>query len=67
MDGALYGATIPVLKPFGEDSDNLEKLGVNSIAISMHKFFGSSFISGLAISSKEYTDNAFNLRYVGYT
>jgi hypothetical protein len=44
MDAALMGAVLPILHPFGEHVNYFEDLGVTTLAISGHKFFGCKFI-----------------------
>lgn len=40
MDAAMYGPTLPVLKQFGDKSNNLLDCGVDTVAISLWKFLG---------------------------
>lgn len=53
-DAALNGAALPVLKPFGDGVKNYFKdLGISSIAISGHKFFGTE-ICGIFLTTQKY-------------
>jgi hypothetical protein len=51
IDGAFYGPLIKILKPFGDDIDDLIKFGVRTLSLSLYKWFGSNIVSGLALTS----------------
>lgn len=70
MDGALSGFVLPVLKPFGEVKNYFDELGVNTLAVSAHKYPGLSQPCGIVLARKEFFDKAFekgerNIDYVG--
>lgn len=70
MDGALTGFVLPILKPFGDIKDYFESLGVNSLAVSAHKYPGLSQPCGIILSTKDFFDRAFEnsergIEYVG--
>jgi len=70
MDGALTGFVLPVIKPFGEVENYFTALGVNTLAVSAHKYPGMSQPCGIMLSTKEFFDKAFektqrNIDYVG--
>ena len=62
-DGALHGMILPFVddpQPFGFDS------GIDSIAISGHKMFGSPIPCGVVVTKKEYTAQIGRaIEYVG--
>jgi histidine decarboxylase len=69
LDGALLGITLPVLKPFGNIPNYFDGLGVNTLAMSGHKFLGSA-ICGIALTQREFLAEAFPyhssiIEYVG--
>lgn len=64
MDAALLGACLPIVNPFGE-VDFFRELGVTSMAISGHKFFGSVCICGVCLTTAPFLDKCFQNRNVG--
>lgn len=71
MDGALTGFVMPILKPFGEEVTNyFDDLGVNTLAVSAHKYPGLSQPCGIVLAKKEFFERAFekserSIDYVG--
>lgn len=70
LDGALTGFVMPILKPFGEVENYFEALGVNTIAVSAHKYPGLSQPCGILMSKKSFFEKAFekserSIEYVG--
>ena len=61
LDAALMGAVLPVIKPFGE-ADYFRDFDVKTIAISGHKFFGSTAICGLCLTTREFLEDCFARR-----
>jgi glutamate/tyrosine decarboxylase-like PLP-dependent enzyme len=59
LDAALYGPTLPILRQFGEKSDNLMSCGVDTLAISLWKFLGVQVPCGVALSTRAFTTEAF--------
>lgn len=70
MDGALTGFVLPILKPFGNIPDYFETLGVNTLAVSAHKYPGLSQPCGIILARRDFFDKAFekserSIDYVG--
>jgi len=70
MDGALTGFVLPIIKPFGEIPDYFEHLGVNTLAVSAHKYPGLSQPCGILLARKPFFEKAFekserSVDYVG--
>lgn len=70
MDGALTGFVLPIIKPFGEIKNYLDDLGVNTLAVSAHKYPGLSQPCGIILARKSFFDKAFekserSIEYVG--
>lgn len=70
MDGALTGFVLPILKPFGDIKNYFSELGVNTLAVSAHKYPGLSQPCGVLLATKEFFEKAFekgdrNVEYVG--
>lgn len=57
LDAALLGAILPIINPFG-DYDYFAK-DVKTIAISGHKFFGSSAICGVCLTTKDFLEKEY--------
>jgi len=64
MDAALLGACLPIVNPFGK-VDYFRDLGVTTMALSGHKFFGSVCICGVCLSTASFLDACFQNRSVG--
>ena len=70
MDGALTGFVLPILKPFGDVKDYFGAIGVNTLAVSAHKYPGLSQPCGIVLARREFFDKAFekserSIDYVG--
>lgn len=70
LDGALTGFVLPILKPFGEIKNYFEELGVNTLAVSAHKYPGLSQPCGIILARRPFMEKAFekserNIDYVG--
>ncbi len=70
MDGALTGFVLPIIKPFGDIPNYFDALGVNTIAVSAHKYPGLSQPCGIILAKKKFFDKAFekserSIEYVG--
>ena len=71
LDAACLGAVLPLLKPFDMKVENyFADLGVSTIAISAHKFFGMSNICGVVLTTKKFLDEStqkvgMEIPYVG--
>lgn len=70
MDGALTGFVLPILKPFGDIPNYFEHLGVNTLAVSAHKYPGLSQPCGILLARKSFFEKAFekserSIDYVG--
>lgn len=70
MDGALTGFVLPILKPFGDIPNYFEYLGVNTLAVSAHKYPGLSQPCGILLARKSFFERAFekserSIDYVG--
>jgi len=70
MDGALAGFVLPVLKPFGEVANYFDAIGVNTLAVSAHKYPGLSQPCGIILAQKDFFNKAFekserSIEYVG--
>ena len=70
MDGALTGFVLPIIKPFGDVDNYFEAIGVNTLAVSAHKYPGLSQPCGIILASKKFFDVAFeknerSIEYVG--
>lgn len=58
-DAALLGMVLPILKPFGDVKNYFEGCGINTIAISGHKFLGASLACGVLLSTRAFLNQAF--------
>jgi histidine decarboxylase len=67
LDAALMGAVLPIVRPWG-DRNVFQDLGVKTLAISGHKFFGSTVICGICLTTQSFLDECFgdNATIVGY-
>ncbi len=70
MDGALTGFVMPILKPFGNIPNYFDALGVNTLAVSAHKYPGLSQPCGIILARKQFFEKAFekserSIDYVG--
>lgn len=70
MDGALTGFVLPILQPFGDVPNYFTALGVNTLAVSAHKYPGLSQPCGIFLSTQEFWQKAFesserSIDYVG--
>ncbi len=70
LDGALTGFVMPILKPFGEIDNYFDALGVNTLAVSAHKYPGLSQPCGILLARRAFFEKAFekserNIDYVG--
>lgn len=70
MDGALAGFVLPILKPFGNIPDYFSSIGVNTLAVSAHKYPGLSQPCGIVLAQKDFFNKAFekserSVEYVG--
>ena len=70
LDGALTGFVMPILKPFGDIPDYFASLGVNTLAVSAHKYPGLSQPCGIVLARKQFFEKAFekserSIDYVG--
>lgn len=70
LDGALIGFVMPILKPFGDIPNYFAALGVNTLAVSAHKYPGLSQPCGIILARKNFFDKAFekgerSIDYVG--
>ena len=55
LDAACMGAVLPLIKPFGPNIKNyFTGLGISTIAISAHKFFGTSSVCGIILTTKKF-------------
>lgn len=59
MDGALTGFVLPIVKPFGDVPNYFDAIGVNTLAVSAHKFPGLSQPCGIILAKKNFFDKAF--------
>lgn len=70
MDGALTGFVLPILKPFGDVKNYFDAIGVNTLAVSAHKYPGLSQPCGIILAQKDFYNKAFekserSIEYVG--
>lgn len=70
LDGALTGFVLPILKPFGEVKNYFTAIGVNTIAVSAHKYPGLSQPCGIVLAQREFFEKSFekserSVEYVG--
>lgn len=70
MDGALTGFVMPILKPFGNIPNYFDALGVNTLAVSAHKYPGLSQPCGIVLARRPFFEKAFekserSIDYVG--
>jgi histidine decarboxylase len=55
LDAACLGAVIPLIQPFGASIRNyFDDLGISTIAISAHKFFGMTDICGVILTTHRF-------------
>lgn len=70
LDGALTGFVMPIVKPFGDVANYFDAIGVNTLAVSAHKYPGLSQPCGIILARKSFFDKAFekserSIDYVG--
>ena len=70
MDGALTGFVLPIIKPFGDVSNYFDAIGVNTLAVSAHKYPGLSQPCGIILAKRSFFEKAFekserSIDYVG--
>lgn len=70
LDGALTGFVMPILKPFGDVANYFDALGVNTLAVSAHKYPGLSQPCGIILAKRTFFEKAFekserSIDYVG--
>lgn len=70
LDGALTGFVMPIVKPFGDIPNYFEALGVNTLAVSAHKYPGLSQPCGIILARRNFFEKAFekserSIDYVG--
>lgn len=70
MDGALTGFVLPILKPWGEIPDYFDSIGVNTLAVSAHKYPGLSQPCGIILARRSFFEKSFekserSIDYVG--
>ncbi|MBX3708867.1 MAG: hypothetical protein KIT56_04290 [Gammaproteobacteria bacterium] len=70
MDGALTGFVLPIVKPFGNVANYFDAIGVNTLAVSAHKYPGLSQPCGIILAQKDFFNKAFekserSIEYVG--
>jgi histidine decarboxylase len=70
MDGALTGFVMPILKPFGDVKNYFDAIGVNTLAVSAHKYPGLSQPCGIVLARRMFFEKAFekserSIDYVG--
>lgn len=70
MDGALTGFVLPIVKPFGNVANYFDAIGVNTLAVSAHKYPGLSQPCGIILAKKDFFNKAFDksersVEYVG--
>ncbi|VVC75901.1 Histidine decarboxylase [Aquicella siphonis] len=70
MDGALTGFVLPIIKPFGNVENYFTAIGVNTLAVSAHKYPGLSQPCGIILAQKDFFNKAFekserSIEYVG--
>jgi histidine decarboxylase len=69
-DGALTGFVLPIIKPFGDVPNYFDAIGVNTLAVSAHKYPGLSQPCGIVLARREFFEKAFekserSIDYVG--
>ena len=69
MDAAMLGSVLPFINPYKTVNNYFNDLKINTLAISGHKFFGSSQITGIACVERKFIANSFNNNnsYIKYT
>lgn len=70
LDGALTGFVMPILKPFGDVPNYFDAIGVNTLAVSAHKYPGLSQPCGIILARRSFFEKAFekserSIDYVG--
>lgn len=70
LDGALTGFVMPIVKPFGPVANYFDAIGVNTLAVSAHKYPGLSQPCGIILAQKYFFEKAFekserSIDYVG--
>lgn len=70
LDGALTGFIMPIIKPFGNVANYFDAIGVNSLAVSAHKYPGLSQPCGIILAKRIFFEKAFekserSIDYVG--
>ena len=59
LDAACSGAVLPLMKPFGKNIKNyFTELGISTLSISGHKFFGLTDICGVILTTQEFLDHS---------
>ena len=53
-DGALTGFVLPIIKPFGDVPNYFDAIGVNTMAVSAHKYPGLSQPCGIILARREF-------------
>ena len=58
LDAAMMGPVIPIIQPYGPNKVNVFKhFNVKTMAISGHKFFGSTAICGVSLTTAKFLDH----------
>ena len=70
VDGALTGFVLQIIKPFGDVPNYFDALGVNTLAVSAHKYPGLSQPCGIILARRAFFEKAFekserSVDYVG--
>lgn len=70
LDGALTGFVMPIIKPFGDVANYFDAIGVNTLAVSAHKYPGLSQPCGIILAKSDFFEKAFekserSIEYVG--
>lgn len=69
-DAALLGMVLPVLQPFGGVANIFRDLGIDTMAISGHKFLGTPLACGMVLADRNFLQQAFqqdtSVEYAGY-
>lgn len=59
LDAACSGAVLPLIKPFGKDIKNyFTELGISTLSISGHKFFGLTDICGVILTTQHFLEHS---------
>lgn len=57
-DGAMYGITLPIIKPYGPITNYFAELGIDTLTISGHKVLGTT-VCGVILTTKVFLNEAF--------